>query len=146
MKQEQMFAKFTAIKDTRIVADNGTKCMNFEAGETLPVHRDMHAAAMRAGLVPEVEIPEPAPPPPKKTQEEMIHEGLLEACRVLIVKGDPKDYTLVGEPRAASAKKLVDFDFTKAQLLRAWEEAVHEGKVNGDDSQKHSEPDLSTAE
>ena len=140
-------AKFTAIEKTRIVADNGTKCMNFEPGETLLVHRDLFTAAIAAGLVPEEPLDfKPLPIPENKPQEVKIREELLEVCKQLIAKGDPADFTMLGQPRAASVKKLVDFDFTGRDVQVAFEEAMHEVEQHGNDSTKHSEPSSVAAE
>lgn len=142
IKQDKrpMMAKFTAIEATRIVADNGTKCMNFEAGETLAVHRDLFTAAMAAGLVPEESLEfKPVPQPANKSQKDRVADGLLEACMTLIARGNPADFTLTGQPRAASVKKLVDFDFTNNDVRLAFEQAIHEVEQDGDDSTEHSE-------
>ena len=145
-------ARFTAVTWTRIVAANGTKCAEFEPGQTMAIHRDLWGPAMTAGLVPESpevlakESAKETKPAPKKSKEEMIHEGLLEAVRELIAKGDPKDFTVVGLPRTASVKNLVDFDFTARQVQQAFEIAVHEVTQNGDDSKEHPEQNSDSAE
>jgi len=143
-----LLAKFTAAKDTRIVADNGTKCMNFEAGETLRVHRDLWAAAIREGLVPEesLEAKDLDPPKVEPVTVESQFDKLKEACTTLILKGNRDDFTLVGQPRAGAVKKLVDFNFTARDVNRAFEEAMHEVEQDGDDSKEHSEPSSVAAE
>jgi len=139
-------ASFTAARDVRIVSELGNMCANFEAGETRKIPRALFAAALTAGLIPEEPL-EPAPEPPKnQTREVTVREGLLEASRKLILRGNPKDFTMNGQPRAASAKKLVDFDFTVAELRTAFEEAMHEVEQDGNDSTEHSEPSSVAAE
>lgn len=138
--------EFTAAVWTRIVSPDGSKCMLFEAGQTLKVPKDMYGVAMQAGLIPEkpenvsVQVEAEAKPRKKQSQEAMVMEGLVEACRTLIVRGNPQDFTLVGLPRSSSVKKLVDFEFTKKDVERAFEQAMHEVEQDGDDSTEHSEP------
>lgn len=139
-------ANFTAPVATRIVSDNGSMCMNFEAGQTRPVHRDMFAEAVRGGLVPEEPLDAPPPVPENKPQEVAVREGLVEACKMLIAKAVPTDFTLAGLPRAAAVKKLVNFDFTTNDVRLAFEEAMHEVEQDGDDSKEHTEPSSSTTE
>lgn len=142
-------ARFTASTDVRIVSPNGAKVMIFEAGQTQAVHRDLFGVAIAAGLVPEDPLElqlRPEPEPKKQTQEEMVAEGLLEACRTLIIRGNPKDFTLAGVPRAASVKKLVDFNFTNKDVKLAFEQAMFEVEQDGNDGKEHSEPSSSAAE
>ena len=140
-------ARFTAIRATRIVADNGTKCMNFEAGETLNVHRDLFSAAMRAGLVPEGPLQSEAPAVvERKSTEEETADQVLEAVKILVARGNPADFTQLGKPRTASVKKLVDCDFTGADVQRAFEQAMFEVEQGGDESTEHSEPSSSDTE
>lgn len=136
---------FTAPEAVRIVSDNGAKCMIFEAGQTRNVHRDLFGPAIAAGLVPEgpMEV-KPEPEPKKQSREELVEEGLLEACKELIARGNPKDFTVVGQPRAASVKKLVDFRFTSREVQRAFEQAMHEVE-HGDNDTKRTEPSSSTS-
>ena len=140
-EEDKSQARFTAIQTTWIAADNGTRCASFEAGETKSLHRDLFSAALRAGLVPEDALTkvEEAKPAKKQTQEDMVSEGLVEAITTLIARGDPKDFTQLGQPRAASVKSLVDFDFTAQDVRRAFEQAMHEVEQDGDDSTEHSE-------
>ena len=72
--------------------------------------------------------------------------GLIDACKMLITRGNPDDFTIPGYPRAASAKKLVDFDFSTRDLHDAFAEAMHEVEQDGDDSTEHSEPVSESAE
>ena len=140
-------ASFTATVDTRIVADNGTKCTNFEAGETKSIHRDLFTAAIAAGLMPEGTLELKAPVVVEnKTQEQTVHDGLVAACKELIALGEPKNFLITGQPRAASLKKLVDFQFTAKDAERAFGQAVHEVGTNGDDSKEHSESILDVTE
>jgi hypothetical protein len=149
LKQDNrpLTAKFTAISATRIVADNGTKCMNFEAGETLNVHRDLFPAAIRAGLVPEGPLEEQVPEPAeRKSSEEETADKVLEAVRQLVARGNPADFTQLGKPRAASVKKLVDCEFTGADVQRAFEQAMFEVEQSGDESTQHPESSSSDTE
>lgn len=147
MESEVILTEFTAAIDTRIVSDNGAKCMIFEAGQTLKVHKDLWPAAMRAGLVPKnpdemAEKPEGPKEPaikPGKSKEEAIREGLIEACKQLIARGDTKDFTVLGLPRTASVKKLVDFDFKARDVQEAFEQAMFEVEQNGDESTELAE-------
>jgi len=137
-------AKFTASKSTRVVADNGGMCALFEAGQTINLHSDMWTAAIAAGLMPEdplefVEVVKP--------EEPSTHgKKLIEACKTLIIRASTDDFTIVGQPRAASVKKLVDFRFTTVEVKAAFEEAMHEVEQDGNDDTKHSEPSSSAAE
>lgn len=150
-------ARFTAPVEARIVADNGTKCMNFEAGESKMVHRDLYTAAISSGLVPDdpnellpveekkvVEIKDESGE--NKSQDVLIREGLVEACKLLIAKGDTKDFTVIGLPRAASLKNLVDFEFTAKNAQDAFEQAMHEVGADGNSSKESSEPVSDTAQ
>ena len=140
-------AKFTAPHDAYIVAYNGTKCMWFKAGETLNVHRDLFAPAIEAGLVPmdsleAIDLEEPVLEP---VTQESVEKEMIEACKELIAKGNPADFTLVGLPRAASIKKLVNSNFTARDVTRAFEETMHEVEQDGDNSEKRPEPSSSAA-
>jgi len=142
-----LMAKFTATLPTRVVSDCGSMCAIFEAGETLSINRKLFTAAIAAGLVPEEPLIVQTPPVVvQKSQEEVVVDGLLEACKLLIAKGDPGDFTMTGFPRAASVKKLVDFHFTTKDIERAFGEAMHEVERDGNDSTEHSEPVSSAAE
>jgi len=142
-------ADFMAATDTRIVSAHGDMCMNFKAGETRGVPREMFPAAIAAGLVPidSLEIPEePKEPVMKQSKEETIESGLLEACKLLIARGNPADFTQVGLPRAASIKKLVNFDFNGQQAKRAFELAMFEVENDGDEGTEPAESSGSTTE
>ena len=135
-----MTARFTSPREVFLVAPDGSRCQRFQAGETLPVHRDLFATAIDKGLVPEesLEYKEPEKPV-NKTRETSVKEGLLEACKTLIIRANPADFTTTGKPRAASIKKLVDFDFTAKDANTAFALAIHEVEQYGDDSKEHSE-------
>jgi len=143
-------AEFTAAAATRIVADSGIMCANFEAGETRRIPEVLFDAALMHGLMPEEPLelsPEPQPEPePGKEAEDVVATGLIEACKTLISRGNPEDFTVVGQPRAASVKKLVDFHFTTKDVERAFSEAMHEVEQDGNDSTEHPEPSSSAAE
>lgn len=157
MESEKKVAKFTAIRAVRIVTPAGDKCQNFEPGETANVHRDLWPVAIAAGLMPEEDLQEGVVrqeldvgtievPPVKKSQEEIVLEGLTEACKTLIARGNPNDFTQLGQPRAAAVKKLVDFDFTANDVRRAFEQAMFEVENDGNDSKEPAEPSSSSAE
>jgi len=143
-------AEFTAPVATRIVAADGTMCANFEAGETRVIPKALFDAALTHGLMPTEPLelsPEPEPEPePGKEAEDVVAAGLIVACKTLIRKGNPADFTVVGQPRAASVKKLVDFHFTSKDVEVAFSEAMHEVEQDGDDSEEHSEPSSGAAE
>lgn len=140
-------AEFTAAVDVRIVSDCGSMCTNFKAGETKNIRRELYSAALVAGLMPEGELELAADPLVKpKTQEATVSEGLIEACKTLIARGSTVDFTIAGQPRAASVKKLVDFDFTLKDVERAFSEAMHEVDQDGDKSAEHTESSSSAAQ
>jgi hypothetical protein len=146
---ESQAMEFTAITETRIVADNGTKCMNFEAGQTRFVHKDLYSAAINAGLVPVGRVPDveaEASPPPKKSGEEIVAEKVLEAVQTLVARGNPADFTQLGKPRTASVKKLVDCEFTAMDVERAFEQAMFEVEQRGDESTESPESNSSDSE
>lgn len=137
-----MSAEFTAATHTRIVSDAGNMCSIFEAGQTKRIPKDLFKAALLAGLVPEevLIIPDTTTAPgPKLTQEQIVSVGLAEACRTLIARGDKQDFTAMGRPRTASAKKLVDFNFTARELDVAFDQAMHEVDQDGDNDEEHSD-------
>lgn len=152
MESQKLTAKFTSPREVLLVSPAGDRCQRFEAGETALVHRSLFGVAIASGLMPEepLEITleaENTSPTPKKSQEQIVHEGLIEACRLLILRGNPNDFTLAqGLPRASSVKKLVNFNFTAQDVKRAFEEAMHEVNTNGDDGKEHSEPGSGAAE
>jgi hypothetical protein len=140
-------AEFTAINATRIVDPDGTMCMNFEAGQTRSVPRVLFPEAIRAGLVPEGPLEEiEAEKAVRKSTEEETADAVLDAVRTLVARGNPHDFTQLGKPRTASVKKLVDCDFTGAEVQTAFEQAMFEVEQGGDESKKHSESSSSTAE
>ena len=138
-------AEFTAARDVRIVSELGDMCANFAAGETREIPKALFNAALTAGLIPEgtleVNVPEKKP-----SQVEITTTGLQAACKTLITRGVAEDFTVSGYPRAASVKKLVDFDFTASEMRVAFEEAMHEVNGHGNNSTEHSEPSGSTTE
>ena len=119
--------------------------MNFEAGQTRSVPRDLFDAAIKGGLVPEgpLDMPTVVANDPRP-QEVLVADDLVLACKKLIARGDPSDFTIHGVPRAASVKKLVDFDFKAAEVQRAHEQAMFEVENNGDESTEHTEPSIDT--
>lgn len=146
-------AKFIATVDTRLVAPDGSMCMNFQAGQTREVPKLLYPQAIAAGLMPEQadsitaeSIAVPAPPR-SMTQTQTIEEGLVEACKTLVARGRPEDFTVnVGLPRVPSLKKLVDFDFTARQAREAFERAMFEVNKDDDDSTEHPESGGSVTE
>lgn len=140
-------AKFTSAKDVRIVSDCGSMCTNMKAGETRNLPRALFSAALVAGLIPDepLEVAQ-EPEPENQTQEVTVSTGLIEACTTLIARGNPNDFTLIGQPRAASVKKLVDFEFTTKDVERAFSEAMHEVEQDGNKSTEHTESSSSAAE
>lgn len=144
-------AKFTSPRDVTIVSPDGSKCQHFEAGETKAVHEALFGVAVQSGLMPEEPLDiasheKAVEAPPKLSREEIVQAGLLEACRTLILRGNPGDFTMAGQPRAAAVKKLVNFDFTANDVRRAFEEASLEVETDGNDSTEHSESSSSAAE
>ena len=140
MESEKIVANFTSARAVRIVSPAGDKCQIFEPGETALVHRDLWSVAIAAGLMPEepltdqvavhqeldvgtIEVPVETK---GKSQEEIVSEGLLDACKTLIARGNPNDFTQMGQPRTAAVKKLVDFDFTANDVRRAFDQAMFE--------------------
>jgi len=146
-KSQVAAAEFTAATSVRIVSEDGSMCANFEAGETRTIPKVLFNAALTHGLMPVGSL-EVEPPPEVKQlpQEEIVSTGLIEACKILIARGNPADFTVVGQPRAASVKKLVDFNFTTKDVERAFSEAMHEVEQDGDDSTEHSEQSSSVTE
>ena len=139
-------ALFTSARDVRIVADDGSMCAVFEEGQTRRIPKALFNAALTAGLMPKEPLDLKDPPlPENKPQEVSTREGLVEACKTMISRGNPADFTMTGHPRAASAKKLVDFDFTARDLREAFEQAMHEVTQDGDDSTEHPEQSSSAA-
>ena len=117
----------------------------------------MWGVAIAAGLVPEEPLGEETVqiqtdagivevPPVQKTQEEIVREGCIEACKTLIARGNPNDFTQLGQPRAASVRKLVDFDFTARDVREAFEQAMFEVENDGNNSEEPAEPSSSAAE
>ena len=140
-------ASFTASRDISLMAADGSHSVIFEAGESKRIRKELFVVAVAAGLMPDEALENIAPPVVKKvSKEERLDTGLLEACKTLILKANPDDFTVVGQPRAASVKKLVDFEFTTKDVERAFSEAVHEVEQYGDDSKEHSEPSSVAAE
>jgi hypothetical protein len=91
----------------------------------------------------EEQVPEPAE---RKSSEEETADKVLEAVRQLVARGNPADFTQLGKPRAASVKKLVDCEFTGADVQRAFEQAMFEVEQSGDESTQHPESSSSDTE
>jgi hypothetical protein len=139
-------ATFLATVAVRIVDSGGVMCANFAAGESREIPAILFDAALLAGLIPESAVEAPpvnAPPPP---QEVTVADGLKAAVKTLIIRAEPNDFTVVGNPRAASVKKLVDFEFTAKDIEKAFSEAMHEVEQDGNDSPEHSESSSESAE
>jgi hypothetical protein len=142
-------ARFTAVHDVRIVSDDGSMCQIFEAGQTQSIRRELFTAAIASGLVPEDPLVKRVITPvviEERSTEEIVSDGLVEACKLLIAKGFKEDFTVVGQPRAASLKKLVDFTFTTKDIERAFIEAMHEVEQDDNESEEHSESLVDTTE
>jgi len=121
------------------------------APRDLPGHfRDAAISTPGVKIVQEHFVPpEPAPPtltPAEKSEYEAkdvsVEEGpsreerLIAACKHIISRGWVKrDYTPTGRVRVASVREQVDFDFTKAEVWKAYKLADFEMK-NDDDSGK----------
>ena len=145
MELEQ--AEFTAIQATRLVDPDGTMCMNFEAGQTRAVPRLLFSEAIKAGLVPEGPLEHKEPKAAeRKSAEEETADQVLDAVKTLVARGNPADFTQLGKPRAASVKKLVDCEFTGAEVQRAFEQAMFEVEQGGDESTQHPESNSSDSE
>jgi len=132
-------AKFTSPRDVTIVSEDGGQCAVFEAGQTRKIGRRLFDCAIAAGLIPETPLEAAPIVPENKTREETVSEGLVEACKTLIARGNPGDFTAVGHPRAPALKKLVNFDFTGREAKEAFALAMHEVEQDVDDSPEHSE-------
>jgi len=147
MELQKESAAFTAIKATRVVSEDGSRCMNFQDGETRPVHHTLFAAALKAGLVPQTELnmPEPAAPASGRSTQQVVEHEVLDAVRTLVARGNPADFTQWGKPRTASVKKLVNCHFTGADVQRAFEQAMFEVEQGGNESTEHSEPGSSAS-
>ena len=157
MESKKKIARFTSPRDVRLVHPAGIKSQIFKAGETANVHKDLWSVAIEAGLMPEESLAEETVqiqtdagtvevPPVKKSQEEVVREGCVEACKTLIARGNPNDFTQLGQPRASSVRKLVDFDFTARDVREAFEQAMFEGENDGNNSEKPAEPSSSVTE
>ena len=138
-------AEFTAAREVRIVSELGDMCSNFSAGETRRIPKALFNAALVAGLIPEEPL-EISTPVQKPSKEVIVGDGLMAACKTLIVRGVAEDFTVSGYPRAASVRKLVDFDFTASEMRVAFEEAMHEVNGDGNNSTEHSEPSSGATE
>lgn len=140
-------AEFTSAREVTIVSELGNMCSIFEAGQTKRIPKALFNAALLAGLIPETPLDAPPKVAENKPQEAIVEEGLKEACVKLILRGKPQDFTVnTGYPRAASVKKLVDFDFTTNDVRRAFDEAMHEVEQDGDHRTEHTEPSSSVTE
>lgn len=143
-----LLASFTSPRNVTIVSEDGSQCVIFEAGESKKISRRLFNVALTSGLVPDESLDAAPVMPENKTRGETVSEGLLGACKTLIARGLDKDFTMVGQPRAASLKKLVNFDFTGREAQSAFELAMHEIEVeqNGDNSPKHPEQSVIAAQ
>jgi len=139
-------AKFTSPRDVTIVSEDGGQCSVFEAGQTRQIGRRLFDAAIAAGLIPETPLETTPEVPENKTREETVTVGLLEACKELIVRGNPADFTTVGHPKVAALKNLVDFDFTGREAKEVFALAMHEVEQDGNDSPEHPEPSSGATE
>ena len=146
LQKEIVSAKFTAARDVTITSDDGGQRAIFEAGQTREIGKRLFKAALASGLIPETPLQLEPEPPQNKTREEVVTVGLLEACKQLIESAKKEDFTSVGQPRVPSVKKLVDFDFTRKEMLEAFELAMHEVEQDGNDSTEHSESSSEPAE
>lgn len=152
--ESKVTARFTATEATRIVSPDGSRCQNFEPGETAAVHKDLWGVAVASGLMPEESL-ETKPVSTDtvelelsagKSKEELTHENLIDVCKTLIARGNPNDFTQLGQPRTAAVKKLVDFDFTANDVRRAFEQAMFEVENNGDQGTESAESSSVAAE
>lgn len=70
----------------------------------------------------------------RRTQDEKL-EILVEACEKLIIRGNAKDFTQLLKPKVAVVREMVDFEFTKALLLRAYEQAIYRSEQKTEDGE-----------
>ena len=106
---------------------NGAHSLTVESGEEYTVIRDLYECALAAGMTPLTDLtPEPVEEEEVRvlpSEDEKI-AALVEPCEILVARGASKDFTTVGDPKVSAIRKLVDFDFSKQQLLQAHKLAI----------------------
>ena len=127
------FALFRASQDGLVT--NGAHSLTVKSGEEYNVVRDLYDCALAAGMTPLTnlapELVEEEEARVLPSEDEKI-AALVEPCEILVARGVSKDFTTVGDPKVSSIRKLVDFDFSKQQLLQAHKLAIFNATNNSD--------------
>ena len=121
-------ARFLASKDTVVAAMNA--CVNVRAGREYEFPAYMFDAALSANMTPlgplEVVTKAEEDGTPDRRSLAEKEEILVGICKQLIERGDPKTFTQLLKPKVYIVREMVDFEFTKQSLLRAYDKAVLE--------------------
>lgn len=117
--------KVTAPSDRHVVlATTAGVTIRLEAGESRVVQPFMAPFAAAAGCT--INPADSADPrvSPEFSAERL--DQLIEAVRVVVGEANEADFTSMGRVRKSAVQALVDFDFTTADLNRAFDAVAQE--------------------
>jgi hypothetical protein len=142
MKQATETATFLANSTVSISGESHS--MIVEIGHEYKLHQRMYRGAIAAGMTPMTPLEEDVPgedveqvEAPQLTTDDKL-EILVKACEELILEGSAKNFTQLLKPKVAVVLSMVNFDFTKQLMLRAYDEAIFRTEKNDNDSTEHN--------
>jgi hypothetical protein len=132
MTQKVDEAVFLATRTTRI--RGAAHSMGVEAGKEYKLKAHFfHSAVHEADMVPQeqLEVPDKAATPEGDTRTfDDKYVELVTACEAIIADGSAKNFTQLLKPKIAVVRGMVDFDFNKQTMLRAYDEAIFRTEQN----------------
>jgi hypothetical protein len=136
MKQATNSATFRANSNTQIAGAGQAVIVVIGKEYTLP--NCLYNSAVAAGMSPLTPLDEDTPDgtieqvaEPQLTVDDKF-DLLVEACETLILDGAAKNFTQLLKPKVTVVLSMVNFDFTKQLMLRAYDEAVFRTEKNED--------------
>lgn len=126
---------FLATKDCS-VGGGGARIL-VTKGEEYKLTKPMFKEALAMGMVPQesldIKDKEKDEGVDTRTLDEKF-EILVEACKKLILGGEKKNFTQLMKPKIGVVREMVDFDFSRRQMLNAYDQAVFKTEEDDNDS------------
>ena len=128
-------AKFLAT--STVVVSGGGHQQTVEKGKEYVLRKEMFESAIERGMIPQqpLEIQDKSNTREGDTRTvDDKFEVLVERCQHLILLSEAKNFTKTLKPRIGVVREMVDFDFTRQQLYRAYQHAIFRNEQNDSDS------------
>lgn len=134
-------AKFLVTKDCSLTV--GTYSRLCVKGEEVDLPEKTFNVALRTGAftpIEDLDVVDKAAGPEgdTRTLDDKL-EILVEVCEQLIAGGDSKKFTQLLKPKVPVVREMVDFDFTKQTMLRAYDEALFRSQQTKDSEEEEND-------